>query len=284
MKKEIQFESNANNTATVETQQQPRGQMGLMWSDYSLQQGYGKLVIKNRAGTHPLRLLPKIAGATTDYFIHRFSVLKTPMWTAATKPGDLFDRAFQWFRTNKPQALFSFADPAKGKVGNPGGFKLKPGSQAIAWAIYWDENGKPHIGLLKSGFSPKSQNPGILADIHVANSAVEVDPITGNSEPLYPKGITHTEEGRLVQLECIHDSAQKDKMLAWTKKVSIGNKLAPLGNTTSGLFSQIPDEEMEMLVPLDQVVVELPEQKQYELLCQYLGAEMEQTGIKPSQA
>lgn len=227
-----------------------------------------RLRIKFPTGKTLIRLYPFVTGATNKSYVFDFGVVKNSAFKALSQPGDLFSRVNQWLWQNKKELVYNYET-------NKTGFKLKPSREGIAWAAYWDEENKPHLGLIQTAFSA-GKNPGLLAEIVSSAEAMEKNPATGAEERVYEASIVDPARGRLITIEKTVDKTLEPQFGTSYSATISSKENAEL----TAIDKSIPDEERALLAPLESLVHLPTEDEQRELLKGYLGAALlAETGL-----
>jgi hypothetical protein len=230
------------------------------WRDTTVIAEGSKLRFRWPVGKTLIRLFPFVTGAEDKSYIHLINVVKNDAFKAIATPGDLFSRAYSWMWANQKDDLYHYEK-------NKGGIKLKPATEGLAWAAYWDEENKPHLGLIQTAFSA-GKNPGLLADIVAAAEAKEINPATGEEDRVYEASIVDPVRGRLITIEKVVDKTVEARYGTSYKATISSKENAPL----EAIASTLPAEEMAILRPLEQLTHKPTEEEQRELLKGYLGS------------
>jgi hypothetical protein len=271
-KKKVEFVKNEFPKTQI-TQSAPQGGSGFtrLW----LTEEYSKLQLKLREGDNLVRFFPPIQGTQNPTFILPLLVGKVDQTEFVTAIGDTaLDIASRQVRDTSPlsQAYWWFYKNQKDKLyeprSNPNGFRLRPKQVGLSWVIAFDEDRHPMVRLLSGSlYAGDKGTKGVLGDVVLKSKEEDVDPINGEKTPKFGD-ISDPEKGNFVNITKVKDHEERDPIKSISYKVTISTKTSP---TLHELLEKVSGEDLDKVIPLDQVVGVAEEELQKQLLEDYLG-------------
>ena len=254
---------------------QPASQSGSGFNRLWLTEEYQKLQLKLREGDNLVRFFPPIAGTSNPTFILPLLVGKIDQTEFVTAIGDEavnisnrvardnspLSQAYWWFYKNQKDRLFDARN-------NPNGFRLRPKQVGLSWVIAFNEDRHPMVRLLSGSlYSGDKGTKGVLGDVILKSKEEDVDPISGEKTPKFGD-ISDPEKGNFVNITKVKNAEERDPIKAVSYKVTISTKTSP---TLHELLEKVSGEDLDKVIPLDQVVGTAEDELQKQLLEEYLG-------------
>ena len=218
------------------------------YNDSILLPEYAERKLRFPVGKTLIRIVPSIKPSVYDWMIGVQAISykdgrHSHPKTLGSRKG-VFDHAYSWLRTNKPESLFSKT--------NRDGYRLLTDPVSVFWAIV-EENGKWVARLfIGSGYDgSRGGAPGLGCQIYkmVKDLAEEANPLADLIDP---------EEGVMICIDKMQPAGAKYASYS----LRIGNNPAPV----SKLISQMADEEVSALCPLENTIRILSEDEEWERL------------------
>jgi hypothetical protein len=215
------------------------------YNDSLLLPAYAERKLRFPAGKTLIRIVPSIRPSVFDWMIGVQAINYSggrhthPRTLGSGKSA--FDGAYMWFKTNKPEALFSKS--------NRNGYRLLTDPVSVFWAIV-EENGKWVARLyVGSGYDgSRGGIPGLGCQIHrmVTDIAEEANPLANPADP---------EEGVMICVEKAQPTG--------AKYASYSLRLGSIPTPISELLSQMAEEEVAALCPLESTIRILSEEEEW---------------------
>jgi hypothetical protein len=261
----IQFEPPQNlgdilNVPQSGASHQNGGSQSGKFRDLTLKPAFAKRVHRFVPGLTWIRFLPAIKGSRSSW-MHRFQQYAFPQSKFVDAGRDNpVEVAKQWLRENEPKALYTKAEKT--------GFKLWSKEMGIAWII---DVAAPKGQRLKIFLSSlydgvRGGAPGLA--FRITDKVMEVGSEPGSAnfgQRIYPD-ITDPREGRLVGVT----RQGTDQTTSYDCKIGS----APHGLPNELLCELLTDDELEMVVPIENVLATPDESTVEELLRDYIGKEL----------
>jgi len=218
------------------------------YNDSLLLPQYAERKLRFPVGKTWIRIVPSIKPSGYDWMIGVQAINYTggrhthPKTLGSGK--SVFDHAYSWLKTNKPESLFSKA--------NRDGYRLLTDPVSVFCAIV-EENGKWVARLfVGSGYNAsRGGAPGLGCQIYkmVKDLAEEANPLADPTDP---------DEGVMI---CV-DKMQPVGAKYASYTLRLGSNPAPM----SKLIGQMAEEEISALCPLENTIRILSEDEEWERL------------------
>ena len=215
------------------------------YNDSLLRHEYATMKLRFPAGKTMIRIVPSIRPSVYDWMIG-VQALNYP-GGRHTHPRTLgagksvFDHAFAWFKANKPEALFSRA--------NLDGYRLLADPVSVFWVIVEERGNWVNRLFVGSGYDgSRGGVPGLGCQIYkmVKDIAEEANPLANPADP---------EEGVMICVEKLQP--------AGAKYASYSLRLGSNPTPVSKLISQMTEEEVSVLCPLENTIRILSEDEEW---------------------
>ena len=225
------------------------------YNDLVLNPEYQSRKFSFEKGQTCIRLLPQLAGA--ESWMLGIHVLTHPNGqhlhpkSLTPRARSVFDTAYGWLRTHKPETLYNKA--------NPEGFRLLPTAMGICWVLVEIEGEmKPmlYYGSTYAGDSEGS-NCGVAHQLYRVASAIN-----------QPEGHDAADAEDGVQIIVEKSTAQRGKYAIY--KMSRGSVAAPI----SRYMERLSEAENNVICPLNQVLRTVEADEEWELLANIIGEEL----------
>jgi hypothetical protein len=215
------------------------------YNDLLLRPEYAARKLRFAVGKTMIRIVPSIRPSLYDWMIgvqainYKDGRHAHPRTLGAGKSA--FDHAFSWLNTHKPEALFSKS--------NRDGYRLLTDPVSVFWVIV-DERGSWVARLfVGSGYDgSRGGIPGLGCQIHkmVRDLAEEANPL---ADPVDP------EEGVMISVDKLQPAGAKYASYS----LRLGSNPTPI----SKLISQMTEEEVSVLCPLEGTIRILSEDEEW---------------------
>lgn len=215
------------------------------YNDSLLRPKFAPKKLRFPAGKTMIRIVPSIRPSMYDWMIgvqainYKDGRHAHPRTLGAGK--SVFDHAFSWLNTHRPETLFS--------KGNRDGYRLLTDPVSVFWAIV-EENGKWVARIfVGSGYSgTRGGVPGLGCQIYrmVKDLADEANPLADPADP---------EEGVMICVEKLQPAGAKYASYS----LRLGSHPTPI----SKLISQMTEEEVSALCPLENTIRILSEDEEW---------------------
>jgi hypothetical protein len=255
MKSAIQFASRAEMEQARRLHPVSKPQTKPAYNDLVLNPDYQSRKFVFPKGQSCIRILPQLAGA--DSWMLGIHVLTHPNGqhlhpkSLTPKARSVFDTAYGWLRTHKPETLYNKA--------NPEGFRLLPTAMGICWILVEIEGEMKPMLYYGSTYAGDSEggNCGVAHQLYRVASAIK-----------QPEGHDAADAEDGVQIIVEKSTAQRGKYAIY--KMSRGSVAAPI----SRYMERLSEAENNVICPLSQVLRTVEADEEWELLANVIGEEL----------
>ena len=215
------------------------------YNDSLLRPEYVPKKLRFPAGKTMIRIVPSIRPSMYDWMIgvqainYKDGRHAHPRTLGAGK--SVFDHAFSWLNTHRPETLFS--------KGNRDGYRLLTDPVSVFWAIVEERGNWVARLFVGSGYDgSRGGVPGLGCQIYrmVKDLADEANPLADPADP---------EEGVMICVEKLQPAGAKYASYS----LRLGSHPTPI----SKLISQMTEEEVSVLCPLENTIRILGEDEEW---------------------
>jgi hypothetical protein len=255
MKSEIQFASRAEMEQARRLHPVTTPRTKPAYNDLVLNPDYQSRKFTFPKGQTCIRILPGIKGS--PYWMQDIHVLTHPNGqhlhpkSLTPKARSVFDIAYGWLRTHKPETLYNKT--------NPEGFRLLPTAMGISWVLVEIDGEMKPMLFFGSSYAggPDGSNCGVAHQLYRVASAIK-----------QPGGHDAADAEDGVQIIVEKSTPQRGKYTVY--KMSRGSVAVPI----SRYLERLSETENNAICPLRQVLRTIEADEEWELLANVVGVEL----------
>lgn len=255
MKPQIKFASSADMEAARRLFPVSKPKPKLAYDDLILLPEYQSRKFTFPKGQTCIRILPQLAGS--DGWMHGIHVLThhngqhVHPKSLTPKSKSVFDTAYGWLRTNKPDLLFNKT--------NRDGYRLLPSSMAICWILVEIEGEMQAKLFYGSAYDGGSDGEKCGVAHQLFKVASELGQPGGHDA-------AHAEHGVQIVVEKTTPHGAKYP----TYRMTRGGVEAPIGR----YLERMGEAEIDAIRPLNEVIRRVDPDQEWELLAKVIGEEL----------